>query len=228
MGKSDRSRLRCFRTNCSTNGTSVDESCWRAALTYRTSELVAQLFSFSSLSVHVDTFRKDHEHQVCHHRSCSFRISESAFWMDLDQRQYQIHRTSIGWSFDEPITRCSTRSSTLWSCQATTFDSRKWFFSIWLSLHLYRCSFQCQNLTSTPIETIDQLPPLSCSVATCASDTLNYLILFIISTLFSGLVLIICVVQSYQARRQSRIPVAIHAEGPLISSLSTTHTSVNA
>ncbi len=52
------------RTNCSNNGT-ADEQCWREALTYRSSELVDQLFSFGSLSVYVNSFKYYHENEVC-------------------------------------------------------------------------------------------------------------------------------------------------------------------
>ncbi|CAM2718632.1 unnamed protein product [Rotaria socialis] len=51
------------RTNCSTNGT-FDDECWRQALTYQSAELVERLFSFSSLSVHVDTFQRKHSSQL--------------------------------------------------------------------------------------------------------------------------------------------------------------------
>ena len=50
-----------FRTNCST-----DKTCWRAALTYQTSELVERLFSFGSLAVHVSTFQQAHSDEVGH------------------------------------------------------------------------------------------------------------------------------------------------------------------
>ncbi|CAF1564391.1 unnamed protein product [Adineta ricciae] len=46
------------RTNCS------DDQCWREALTYRSSELVEQLFSFGSLTVHVDTFLRKHPDEL--------------------------------------------------------------------------------------------------------------------------------------------------------------------
>ncbi|CAF1357496.1 unnamed protein product [Adineta steineri] len=50
------------RTNCSNNGT-IDNECWREALAYRSSELIKQMFSFASLSVHVDTFQRYHPHE---------------------------------------------------------------------------------------------------------------------------------------------------------------------
>ncbi|CAF0770180.1 unnamed protein product [Adineta ricciae] len=46
------------RTNCS------DDQCWREALTYRSSELVEQLFSFGSLTIHVDTFLREHPDEL--------------------------------------------------------------------------------------------------------------------------------------------------------------------
>jgi hypothetical protein len=49
----------CLRSNCTT-----DEACWRDALAYRSSELIEQLFSFSSLSVHVDTYQRHHSSEV--------------------------------------------------------------------------------------------------------------------------------------------------------------------
>ncbi|CAF2031588.1 unnamed protein product [Rotaria magnacalcarata] len=51
------------RTNCSTNG-KFDSECWRQALTYQSAELVERLFSFSSLSVHVDAFQRHHSSQL--------------------------------------------------------------------------------------------------------------------------------------------------------------------
>ncbi len=48
------------RTNCTTN-----EECWQDALTYRSAELIEQLFSFSSLSVYIDTYQQHHSHEVC-------------------------------------------------------------------------------------------------------------------------------------------------------------------
>lgn len=57
-----------FRTNCST-----DHQCWQDALTYHSSELVHQLFSFGSLAVYVDTFQRNHESEVCHmHRTLTY------------------------------------------------------------------------------------------------------------------------------------------------------------
>lgn len=84
--------------------------------------------------------------------------------------------------------------------------------------------FQCRNLTSTPVESVDKFPPLSCSISTCSSDILNYLVLFIISIITSSLVLIICIVHSFQTRRKS---ITTQQSGRLINSLSTTNTSVN-
>jgi hypothetical protein len=49
-----------FRTNCT-----MDDKCWHEALVYRSSELIQQLFSFSSLSVHIDAFQKHHPSEVC-------------------------------------------------------------------------------------------------------------------------------------------------------------------
>jgi hypothetical protein len=48
------------RTNCTTF-----EECWDEALAYRSSELIEQLFSISSLSVHVDTYQRQHFSEVC-------------------------------------------------------------------------------------------------------------------------------------------------------------------
>jgi hypothetical protein len=53
-----------FRTNCSNNGT-IDNQCWREALKYRSSDLINQLFSFSSLSIYIDTFQQHHPKKVC-------------------------------------------------------------------------------------------------------------------------------------------------------------------
>jgi hypothetical protein len=60
--KTHSEQLSC-RTNCSNNGT-ADEQCWREALTYRSSELVDQLFSFGSLSVYVNSFKYHHENEI--------------------------------------------------------------------------------------------------------------------------------------------------------------------
>jgi hypothetical protein len=49
-----------LRTNCT-----VAEECWQEALAYRSSELIEQLFSFSSLSVYVDTYQRHHTNEVC-------------------------------------------------------------------------------------------------------------------------------------------------------------------
>ncbi len=49
----------CLRSDCTTN-----EECWHDALAYRSSELIEQLFSFSSLSVHVDTYQRHHSSEV--------------------------------------------------------------------------------------------------------------------------------------------------------------------
>ncbi len=49
-----------LRTNCT-----VAEECWHKALAYRSSELIEQLFSFSSLSIHVDTYQRHHTNEVC-------------------------------------------------------------------------------------------------------------------------------------------------------------------
>jgi len=56
------SHLKTFylRTNCT-----VAEKCWHEALAYRSSELIEQLFSFSSLSIHVDTYQRHHTNEVC-------------------------------------------------------------------------------------------------------------------------------------------------------------------
>ena len=60
-------RLVIFRTNCST-----DHQCWLDALTYHSSELAHQIFSFGSLAVYVDTFQRNHESEVGHmHRVLS-------------------------------------------------------------------------------------------------------------------------------------------------------------
>ncbi len=48
------------RTNCTTN-----EECWQDALTYRSAELIEQIFSFSSLSVYIATFQQRHSDEVC-------------------------------------------------------------------------------------------------------------------------------------------------------------------
>ncbi|CAF1290126.1 unnamed protein product [Rotaria sordida] len=52
------------RTNCSHNGTDDDNECWRQALVYRSSELIQRVFSFSSLSVYVDTFQRHHSKEL--------------------------------------------------------------------------------------------------------------------------------------------------------------------
>jgi hypothetical protein len=49
-----------LRTNCTTN-----EECWRDALAYRSWELIEEFVSFSSLSVHVDAFQREHPSEVC-------------------------------------------------------------------------------------------------------------------------------------------------------------------
>ena len=56
------------RTSCS-----ADSACWRTALAYRSSQLVEQLFSFSSLAVRLRTVQEDHSDQVRSHReeTCS-------------------------------------------------------------------------------------------------------------------------------------------------------------
>ncbi len=43
----------------------MDDKCWHEALIYRSSELIQQLFSFSSLSVHVDAYQRHHPNEVC-------------------------------------------------------------------------------------------------------------------------------------------------------------------
>lgn len=87
---------------------------------------------------------------------------------------------------------------------------------------------QCKNLTSDPIGTVDEYPPLYCAVSTCASDSLNYTVLFIVSATITTLILIICIVQSVQTRRRTIKSVTVlNPEQSLIQSLSTTQTSVN-
>jgi len=48
-----------LRTNCTTN-----EECWRKSLAYHSSELIEQIFSFSSLAVHVDNYQRSHSNEV--------------------------------------------------------------------------------------------------------------------------------------------------------------------
>ena len=55
----DFSRFLFSRTNCST-----DEQCWQDALAYHSAELVEQLFSFSSLAVHMEKFQQSHSSEV--------------------------------------------------------------------------------------------------------------------------------------------------------------------
>jgi hypothetical protein len=50
----------CLRTNCTTS-----EECWKESLAYRSSELIEQLFSFSSLSVYVARYQQLHPNEVC-------------------------------------------------------------------------------------------------------------------------------------------------------------------
>ncbi|CAF2863916.1 unnamed protein product [Rotaria sp. Silwood2] len=57
------SQYKCETPSCKTNCTTIEE-CWREALAYRSSELIEQLFSFSSLSVYVDTFQRHHSNEL--------------------------------------------------------------------------------------------------------------------------------------------------------------------
>ncbi|CAF0903369.1 unnamed protein product [Rotaria sp. Silwood1] len=150
----------CLRTNCTTS-----EECWREALVYRSSELIERLFSFSSLSLYIDTFQRRHSHE----------LNDSILFVD---NALENHLTN------------------------ESIDSN-------LNINLFKTSKQllidlCTNLTSKPIETIDELPTLMCSLSTCSSSLTNFMILLIISILIASLILLICFVQSFQTYRRVR------------------------
>ncbi|UJR22286.1 hypothetical protein I4U23_025344 [Adineta vaga] len=175
------------RTNCTQDGI-VDDQCWREALMYRSSELVEQLFSFGSLTVHVDTFRREHPNE----------FNDTMKFLDESLQNHLVNESK---------------------------ESR-------LTIDLFTETKQhlinyCQNLTLTKIVDITELPSLICSTRTCAGDILNYTVLFIIATILSGLILIICIVQFLQTRRQTSSMITIQHTTPLLNSLSNTNSILN-
>ncbi|CAF3407867.1 unnamed protein product [Rotaria sp. Silwood1] len=158
------SQYQCETASCRTNCTTSEE-CWREALVYRSSELIERLFSFSSLSLYIDTFQRRHSHE----------LNDSILFVD---NALENHLTN------------------------ESIDSN-------LNINLFKTSKQllidlCTNLTSKPIETIDELPTLMCSLSTCSSSLTNFMILLIISILIASLILLICFVQSFQTYRRVR------------------------
>ncbi|UJR26822.1 hypothetical protein I4U23_008135 [Adineta vaga] len=63
----------------------------------------------------------------------------------------------------------------------------------------------CTDLTLTEIESVEDLPLLQCSQSTCSSDTMNLMVLFIISVLIGGFVVIMFIVESCQILHQRKI-----------------------
>ncbi|CAF4502934.1 unnamed protein product, partial [Rotaria magnacalcarata] len=165
-------------TNCTNN-----EECWREALAYRSSELIEQLFSFSSLVVHVDTFQREHSSEL---------------------------NSSIGF-----INR--TLESYL-SAESTANN---------LTMDLLKTSKEllidhCVNLTVEPIESMTQMPSLTCTPSSCAGNKLSFKVILIITILITSLMLVICIVQFFQTYKRAK------ASKPFSPRLATSNsTSIN-
>ncbi|CAF3666983.1 unnamed protein product [Rotaria sp. Silwood1] len=158
------------RTNCSYNGT-IDNECWRQALNYRSSELIQRIFSFSSLSVYIDSFQRNHSKEL----NNSIEFIDESFENNLLNETLNV----------------------------------KLNISLFIETKQILLNF-CQNLILNATKSPRELPSLSCATSTCSTDIRNYMVLFIISIAIASLVLIICIVQSIQARKSKPIVIVQH------------------
>ncbi|CAF0776170.1 unnamed protein product [Rotaria sordida] len=181
------SQYQCETPSCKTNCTTIEE-CWHEALAYRSSELIEQLFSFSSLSVHIDTFQRHHPGE----------LNDSILLVDNALENHLLNESIVSK----------------------------------LNINLFQATKQllidlCTNLTLKPIETVEALPTLMCSLSTCSSDLRNFMVLFIISILIASLVLLICIVQLFQTYRRVYPAKKIPLLAPSTNQLSIDNSTVN-
>ncbi|CAF3346864.1 unnamed protein product [Rotaria socialis] len=180
------SRYPCLATSCKTNCTN-NEECWREALAYRSSELIKQLFSFSSLAVHVDTFQREHSSEL--NNSIAF-----------------INRT-----LENYLSAESTANN-------LTMDLFKTAKKLLID--------HCANLTVKPIESIKEMPSLTCTPSSCFGNKLSFKVILIITILITSLMLVICTVQFFQTYKRTKASKSVSPRLATSNSTSINNTTV--